>query len=287
MQNETTFANNSQKQTFCFAVLSVVHIEPVCPWDESKTPQDFRGRSQSRSSLSGTAASGKRRGWNVFWLQQVDTSGWKTSSIFLLAFTTALNLLNLCHIIAFSSLAANSPTLLFPPPDPYTKLLPGGCCSRNEVQAFDPAPDHWLKGCHFSFRPLSIPRQLFISKPGRHTSFFFFLSHSYILYHMTSSFCPLTGYRVRELASLWAQIPKLIHNTGKAIWHLLCWNWIEVNVCFSAHVRHNMMAAYAYTKTTQAHITYLRWVKVKFTVKDKKKNMPNHFHEGKNRADLI
>lgn len=36
---------------------------------------------------------------------------------------------------------------------PIYKLLPGGWCSRNEVQAFDPAPDHWLKGCHFSFRP--------------------------------------------------------------------------------------------------------------------------------------
>lgn len=118
-------------------------------------------------------------------------AGEKTGSIFLqpsLLLPTQLTESLLPYRLLFSGRKQSNS--LFSPPDPYTKLLPGGCCSRNEVQAFDPAPDHWLKGCHFSFRPLSIPRQLFISKPGRHT----FLSHSYILHHVN------TGHRNGELA---------------------------------------------------------------------------------------
>lgn len=136
------------------------------------------------------------------WLQQVDTSRWKTGNIFPLAFTTPSTLSTYWIPATLLPSFLGPQTVhkqqsLFSPPDPYTKLLPGGCCSRNEVQAFDPTPDHWLKGCHFSFRPLSIPRQLFISKPGRHTFFFFpsFLkSHSHILNHVTSPFCPPTSY---------------------------------------------------------------------------------------------
>lgn len=133
---------------------------------------------------------------------------------------SALTLLNLSHLIAFASLATNSPALYFHHLTHIQKLLPGECCSRNQVQAFDPAPDHWLKGCHFSFRQLSIPQQLFISKPGRHTCFFS-TRHD----HMTTPFSPLMSNCVRELST----IPKLMHNTGKTIWNLLCWNWTQAN----------------------------------------------------------
>lgn len=142
----------------------------------------------------------------------MDISGCKTGDIFLQPsplFPTQLTESLPPYRLLFSGHKQSNS--LFSPPDPFTKLRPGGCCSRNEVQAFDPAPDHWLKGCHFSFRPPSIPRQLFISKPGRHT----FLSHSHILHHVTSSFFPLTSYHIRGLAFMSAQIPQLKYNRGK------------------------------------------------------------------------
>lgn len=171
---------------------------------------------------------------------------------------------------------------LFSPPDPYTKLLPGGCCSRNEVQAFDPAPDHWLKGCHFSFRPLSIPRQLFISEPGRHT--FYHIHTSFVMWPAHSALSPATvpgNWLLCEHKYLNSNTIAVKQTANKA-WHWLCWNWIDVNVCFSAQVKvsHNMMAASTYMKSAKTHITYQCWAKVKFTVKDKK-NMLNHLHEGK------
>lgn len=110
-------------------------------------------RSQSRSGLSGNAASGQESGWNVFWLQQVDSSGRKqTASSFSPQLTDSLPP---HRLLLFGRKQSSS---LFSPPDPHTKPLPGGCCCRNQVQAFDPSPDHWLKGCHFNFRPCSIPR---------------------------------------------------------------------------------------------------------------------------------
>lgn len=90
------------------AVLSVVHIY-LCALEISVRHPRTWGKSQSWSSLSGTPASGWERGWNVFWLQQVDTSRWKPGSIFPLVFTAALDLLNPCCLIAFSSWATNSP----------------------------------------------------------------------------------------------------------------------------------------------------------------------------------
>lgn len=183
-----------QQQTCCFAVFFLWTTS--CPWDEFKTPQDSR-QVTGQVCHSGTVASGWGGGWNVFWLQQVDTSGRNTgdilpqpSSLLPKQLTESLP----PYRLLFSGHKQSKS--LFSPPDPYTQLLPGGCCSRNEVQAFDPAPDHWLKGCHFGFRPLSIPRQLFISKPGRHT----FLSHLHILHHVTNPFCPLPSYCTRELA---------------------------------------------------------------------------------------
>lgn len=165
--------DRSQQQTSC-----IYHYVLELRLRNPRTPD----RAQGRSVLSGAVASGQGRGWNVFWLHYVDTSGQKNQAIILSSFhyCSQHNFLNLSHLIAFSFLATNS----FSPPDPYTKLLPGGCCSRNDVQAFDSAPDHWLKGCHFSFRSLSIPRQLFISKPQRHT---FYHSHTR---HVTSPIMP-------------------------------------------------------------------------------------------------
>lgn len=180
--------NKSQQQTSCFAVLSVVHIYQ-CALEMSLRHSRTPGRSQTRSGLSGTVASGWGRGWNVFWLQQVDTSGWKTGDIFLqpsLPLPTQLTESLPPYRLLFSGHKQSDS--LFSPPDPYTKLRPGGCCSRNEVQAFDPAPEYWLKGCHFSFRPLSIPRQLFISKPGRHT--FYHIHISFIMWPAHSALSP-------------------------------------------------------------------------------------------------
>lgn len=94
---------------------------------------------------------------------------------------SARNLLTLSHLNAFSSLAVNSSLLYFHHLTHIQNLLPGGCCSRKQVQAFDPAPDHWLKGCHFNFRPFSIPRSSsFFQSPG---DMLFFKSPSRVLSH--------------------------------------------------------------------------------------------------------
>lgn len=56
---------------------------------------------------------------------------------------------------------------------------------------------------------------------------------------------------------------------------------MEANLCFSAHLSHNMITADAYMKTTQAHVTYLSRAKVKFTEKEREKKQAEPFHEGK------
>lgn len=57
---------------------------------------------------------------------------------------------------------------------------------------------------------------------------------------------------------------------------------MEVNLCFSAHLSHNMITAYPYMKTTQAHVTDLSRAKVKCTEKEReKKNKLNHFTKEK------
>lgn len=98
---------------------------------------------------------------------------------------------------------------LFSPPDPHTNPLPGGCCSRNQVQAFDPAPDHRLKGCHFNFRPFSIPRYsssfqslgdtLFLKSPSR--SFPSFQTPSVLCAQNLQSSRTLRGMNAGELCA--------------------------------------------------------------------------------------
>lgn len=158
----------------------------MCPWDECKTPQDSNQvtgqvwsqwdcclRLGKRMKCFLATAGGQQRVKNSRYLSLASPP----LPIQLTESLPPYRLLYSGHKQSDS---------VFSPPDPYTKLLPGGCCSRNEVQAFDLAPDHWLKGCHFSFRPLSIPRQLFITKPERHTfyhnhtSFIMWPAHSFL-----------------------------------------------------------------------------------------------------------
>lgn len=171
-------------------------------------------RSQNRSGLSGNAASGQERGWNVFWLQQVDSSGWKqTSSSFSPQLTDSLPP---HRLLLFGCKQSSS---LFSPPDPHTKLLRGGCRSRNQVQAFDPAPDHWLKGCHFNFRPFGIPRyRSSFEKPGWHAFFFFSLAFSFtpFLYFTVIRGCAPTKCR-------WT--------TWRTKWQLLTFSWHWQHLC--------------------------------------------------------
>lgn len=143
---------------FCY----LIYIA-VCIRIETETPRG-PARSQGKSGLSGTIAQGRRKGLSAFWIQWVDTSrekkekNKKTSKNLFLLFTDCFppDLLRFLLLLSTNS--------FFSPPDPHRKLLPGGCCTRNSAQAFDPVPDHLLKACHFSFRPQSIPRRLFISK---------------------------------------------------------------------------------------------------------------------------
>lgn len=142
-------SNSRQRLALFFSAAGISR----CVLEMSLRHSRIWSRSQSWSGLSGNAALGQERGWNVFWLQQVDSSGWKqTASSFSPQLTDSLPP---HRLLLFGRKQSSS---LFSPPDPHTKPLPGGCCSRNQVQAFDPAPDHWLKGCHFNFRPFSIPR---------------------------------------------------------------------------------------------------------------------------------
>ena len=66
MSNETTFENNSQQQAAsCSAVLSLLDI-PQCVLEMSLRHPRTPCRSQGRSDLSGTVASGRERGWKCF-----------------------------------------------------------------------------------------------------------------------------------------------------------------------------------------------------------------------------
>lgn len=149
------------------------------------------GRSQGRCCHRGTVAAGQGGGWNCFLAsaggrQRVQNKRYLSTAFQLLPIQLTESLPPYRLLLSGHRQSVS----LFSPPDPYTKQLPGGCCSRNKVQAFDSVPDHWQKGCHFSFRALSIPRQLFISKNGRHTSYYI---HTSLTMSPTHS-CPLTSY---------------------------------------------------------------------------------------------
>lgn len=114
----------SKHHSFAFSVLCVVHIYQ-CVLEMSLRHPGTRGRSQGRSGLSGNIASGREKGWNVFWLQQVDNSRRKQKnkpkktkrnqarSLFSLHHHSQHNLLTFSHLIAFPFLATNSATLYF------------------------------------------------------------------------------------------------------------------------------------------------------------------------------
>lgn len=163
---------------------NILHL-PLRPWDASKKPQDSRQGTGQVCSQRGCCL-GPRKRMKCFLAtlrghQRAKKPGNNSLQLSLLLPTQLPKSLPPYRLLFSGHKQSDS---LFSPPDPYTKLLPGGCCSRNDVQAFDSAPDHWLKGCHFSFRSLSIPRQLFISKPQRHT---FYHSHTR---HVTSPIMP-------------------------------------------------------------------------------------------------
>lgn len=207
-------------------------------------------RSQSRSGLCGNAASGQESGWNVFWLQQVDSSGWKqTASSFSPQLTDSLPP---HRLLLFGRKQSSS---LFSPPDPHTKPLPGGCCCRNQVQAFDPSPDHWLKGCHFNFRPCSIPRcSSSIQSPG---DTLFLKSPSRVLSHRS-------------------RLPRCCEDNFYSHPPRLSVEWMQVN-----NVGHKTTTAFvSVTLTTSGHNESNKngW-NLKWTTK--KKSMPGHLYKRK------
>lgn len=118
---------------------------PIHQCGHEMSPEHLRtpDGSQGRTGLSGTVASGSARGWNIFLIQQEDASGWKPGNIRGPTFPTQLTESLLPRPLHFSGHKQSD--ALFSPPDPYTKPLPGDCCSRNIVQVFDLTPDHWLK----------------------------------------------------------------------------------------------------------------------------------------------
>lgn len=92
-----------------------------------------------------------------------------------------------------------------------------GAAPENEVQAFDRAPDHGLRGCHFGFGSLSIPRlsMPFFSEPGRHTFFLLFIitfTHSSSCDHLI---LPSLSLSTRELAFMRARMPRIKRNSSK------------------------------------------------------------------------
>lgn len=127
--------------TCCF--INAPHL-PVCPWDDCKTPQDFRQVTESAKSLWDSCPQAREEHEMLSGFSRWTQSAEKQAvSFFSLHHCSQfVETLPPYCLLFFGHKQFSS---LFSPPDPYTKLLPGGCCSRNTVQAFDPAPDHWPK----------------------------------------------------------------------------------------------------------------------------------------------
>lgn len=184
MQSETTFARNNQKPARLFCCFIWGSHLAVCPWDECNTPRDGGQVTEPvwsqwdcclRPGEGDEMFSGCGGG---------DTSGRKTGNIFLSAFSDYSQLLESLPPYRLLSSGHKQTNSLFSPPDPYIKLLPGGCCSRNEVQAFDPAPERRLKGCHFGFRTAQRPTAA-LHLQARASRFFlffyFYLIHTFFI----------------------------------------------------------------------------------------------------------
>lgn len=111
------------------------------------------------------------------------------------------NSLNLSHLIAFSSLATNSPTLYF---HHLTHIqncfLVGAAPEMRSKPLIQLQITGWKTVTSASGRSASHGSSSSPSLGDTLLSFFFFKSHSHILCHATSPCCPLTNYCATKLA---------------------------------------------------------------------------------------
>lgn len=141
-----------------------------------------RAGSQSGSGLglSGTTASGRGKGDDMFSGSSRGVGGKSSHSAFASA---QLNFWRSFHCIAFFPLATKqTDALYFHHLTHIQNRFLVGCCSRNQVQVFDPAPDRQVKGCRSC---LAVPRQQSSVEPGRQNSFFLFLFDSFFSFCFT------------------------------------------------------------------------------------------------------
>lgn len=133
------------------------------------------GRSQSLQSLCGTPAPRPGKSMKCFLASAGGHNRLKNRLYLSSAFTTALNLLKHSHLIAFFSLATNSSALYFHHLTHIQNCFLVGAAPETQSKPLIQLQITDQKKCHFSFRPFSIPQQLFINKkPGRHTFFMTF-----------------------------------------------------------------------------------------------------------------
>lgn len=142
------------------------------------------------------------RGWNVFWLQQVDTSRWKTGDICSPAFTTPPNTTHWISPTLSASLLwpQTVPTLYF---HHLTHIQ--NCFLVGAAPEMRPKPLIQLQITGWKTVTSALGRSAShgsSSSPSLgDTLFSFFLkSHSHILCHATSPSCPLSSYCTTKLA---------------------------------------------------------------------------------------
>lgn len=111
VERGSIFKQQSKANILFCCFIRAPHL-PVCPWDECKTPQDFRQVTEPVKSQWDSCPQAREKdemlsGYSR-WTQAGENRLYLSS-----AFATALNLLNVSHFIAFFSLATNSPALYF------------------------------------------------------------------------------------------------------------------------------------------------------------------------------
>lgn len=174
---------------------------------ESKTPQDSR-------QVTGQVWSQ----WDCFLRQRkrikcfLATAGehQQVIAVFSLHHCSQHNLLNLSHLIAFSFLAANSPTLYFHHLTHIQNYFLVGAAPETRSK-----PLMQLQITGWKAVTLALGRSASHGSSSSPSLDDTLSSHSHLLHHVTGSFCPLTSYLLWELAFMWAQIPQLKHNSGK------------------------------------------------------------------------
>lgn len=184
---------------------------PVRPWDEYKTPQDFRqGTGQVWSQR--ICCLGPRKRMKCFLATVGGHQRAENRQYFSPAFTTAPS-------TTYSISPTLSPSLFWPQTvrlfifttRPIYKTASWWVLLQKR------RPSLWSSSRSLAERlslQLSVAQHptaaLHLQAWATH-----FLSHSHVLRHVTSPLCPLTSYPTRELAFMQAQIPQLQHNSGK------------------------------------------------------------------------